>query len=109
MQRHGVYYFTNSPTTRYVALLTQIDGHPPAFKILNSQLNQEVLAWEQAQARGTHVLSSEPTYDPGDNHSRNEEEEREERRIRVLRATEARLARLDGDVDARCGTRRSSP
>ncbi|WFD28278.1 hypothetical protein MNAN1_003286 [Malassezia nana] len=35
----------------------QIDGHPPAFKILNSQLNQEVLAWEQAQARGTHVLS----------------------------------------------------
>ncbi|WFD20730.1 hypothetical protein MCAP1_002982, partial [Malassezia caprae] len=55
----------------------EISDHPPEFKILNSQLNREVDAYEEARTRGAHVLSSQPMYDPGD-----VDEEREERRIR---------------------------
>lgn len=85
-------------------MLTQISDHPPEFKVLNSQLNREVEAFERMQARGAYVLSSEPMYDPGD-----VDEEREERRIRVLRATEARLARLDRNMDAHCGVGKKTP
>lgn len=94
---------------RFVPSCSQkIADHPPAFKILNSQLNREVEAFERAQVHGAHVLSSEPMYDPGDTPTQ-DEEEREERRIRILRATEARLARLDQALDAQCGAGRKTP
>ncbi|WFD31864.1 hypothetical protein MSPP1_002904 [Malassezia sp. CBS 17886] len=108
-------------TTRRVLLHelahNTISDHPPAFKILNSQLNAEVSAYERDVARGSHSLRTGPAYEPRARASTDSGSyvlggsERgagaaadllEERRERVLQATEARLARLDEEISARC-------
>ena len=53
----------------------QISDHPPEFKVLNSQLNREVEAFESDRLRGAHMLTSSPMYDPGDMPTNDEERE----------------------------------
>ncbi|KOS13496.1 hypothetical protein Malapachy_0275 [Malassezia pachydermatis] len=98
--------FRDYKTTRRVLMHelahNEISDHPPEFKILNSQLNREVESFERSRARGTHVLDTTPMYQPVP--GRDIEEDLEERRLRILAATEARLAKLDQDIDAGCGS-----
>ncbi|WFD49747.1 hypothetical protein GLX27_004432 [Malassezia furfur] len=95
----------------------EISDHPPEFKALNSLLNNEVDAFERAQAAGTHRLQDTPTYEPhapsaGGAHtlgtSVSDPDELEERRARILFATETRLAKLDQEINAKCGDAQSS-
>ena len=98
-------------------MLTQISDHPPEFKVLNSQLNNEVDAFERAQAVGTHRLQEAPTYEPPARSgsgaytlgsSAVDPDELEERRARILFATETRLAKLDQEINAKCGDTQAS-
>lgn len=91
----------------------EISEHPPAFKVLNSQLNSEVDAFERARTDGTHRLHEAPTYEPATHIERTMHTlsgtsgppptDFEERRARILHATETRLAKLDQEINAHCG------
>lgn len=75
---------------------------------MNSQLNRELETFEYTREQHTHVLSSEPVYNPGRTTSVDVDEEREDRRLTILRATEARWARMDQEIQSHCGGRKKT-
>lgn len=75
---------------------------------MNSQLNRELEAFEYTREQHTHVLNSEPVYDPIRTTYVDVDEEREDRRLTILRATEARWARMDHEIQSHCGGRKKT-
>ena len=110
-------YATSRRVLMHELAHNDVNDHPPEFKELNSQLNNQLAAFERAQREGSKRLHSDQVYQPEFPSGRaglfgvsREEEEREERRLRVLRATEDRLANLEHEIEIGCGsTSRDKP
>lgn len=120
--------FRDYKTTRQVLLheLAHIDvsEHPPEFKELNSKLNAELAAWEKRREEGTHSLVEGEMYVPppdmgssgpsggayvlgGKAASKGLEAgpaSSAERRQAILEATLKRVAKLEAEIEAGCGS-----
>lgn len=121
--------FRDYKTTRKVLVHelahNKVADHPPEFKILNSELNAQIEAFERAQQDGTHSLVEGDVYEPsgpalsnttrggntlGGGHrlvtatdSANESNDIEDRRQRILMATMRRLEREEQEIEQSCG------
>jgi hypothetical protein len=107
----------------------KVNDHPPEFKILNSELNAQVDAYERRAKAGTHYLSDMDFYVPPENgsdlgkdgvversHSNVlggaggedreylEEGDLQSRRQRVLLATMKRLEKSEAEIEKGCGS-----
>lgn len=102
----------------------KINDHPPEFKILNSELNAQVEAYERAQQQGTHRLIDTDVYIPpddgkelpsgaaagptahvlGGNGSKHDEGDMRSRREKVLQATMLRLEKVEAEIEKGCGS-----
>ncbi|CBQ71584.1 conserved hypothetical protein [Sporisorium reilianum SRZ2] len=106
----------------------KIADHPPEFKILNSELNAQIEAFERAQQQGAHSLVEGDVYEPsapalsagsadgggghrlggGSTSSAGGESSAEERRQRILAATMRRLEREEQEIEQSCGSAASA-
>ena len=125
--------FRDYKTTRRVLVHelahNKISDHPPEFKILNSELNAQIEAFERAQREGTHSLVEGDVYEPsspslasgsggkalggghrlgGTSSSSGEPSSAEERRQRILAATMRRLEREEQEIEQSCGSAATS-
>ncbi|SNX88080.1 uncharacterized protein MEPE_06791 [Melanopsichium pennsylvanicum] len=98
----------------------KIADHPPEFKILNSELNAQIAAFEQSKQNGAHQLIEGHVYEPsaptpcsgssgghrlgGTWSSSNQANTAEERRQRILMATMRRLEREEQEIEQSCGS-----
>lgn len=102
----------------------KVNDHPPEFKILNSELNAQVEAYERAQQQGTHRLIDTDVYVPpeegqempngaasgptahvlGGSGSTNDAGDMRARRDKVLQATMRRLERVEAEIEKGCGS-----
>ncbi|PWN29739.1 WLM-domain-containing protein [Jaminaea rosea] len=119
--------FRDYKTTRQVLLheLAHIDvsGHPVEFKELNSKLNAELAAWEKNREQGTHSLVEGEMYAPapqaGSSNSGGGSyvlgggaagdltagpASSDERRRAILDATLRRIAKVEEEIEAGCGS-----
>ncbi|EST06980.2 hypothetical protein PSEUBRA_003609 [Kalmanozyma brasiliensis GHG001] len=117
--------FRDYKTTRRVLVHelahNKVADHPPEFKILNSELNAQIEAFERKQQDGTHALVEGDVYEPsapalsagggsgggnrlgGGDPSRNAASA-EERRAQILAATMRRLEREEQEIEQSCGS-----
>ncbi len=104
-------YTTSRRVLMHELAHNEVNDHPPEFKELNSQLNNELARFERDQREGARHLTDAETYDPGSSRGSElgmfgqtrEEEQREEMRLRILNATEKRLAEQDAEIEVGCG------
>ncbi|TKY86884.1 hypothetical protein EX895_004172 [Sporisorium graminicola] len=121
--------FRDYKTTRRVLVHelahNRIADHPPEFKILNSELNAQIEAFERAQQHGTHSLVEGDVYEPsepalssgvnegapsggyrlgGTASSSGNANDIEERRQMILAATMRRLEREEQEIEQSCGS-----
>lgn len=127
--------FRDYKTTRRVLVHelahNKISDHPPEFKILNSELNAQIEAFERAQRTGTHSLVEGDVYEPsapalslrendsatvgattavnshrlgGSTTSSSTMVSAEERRHRILMATMRRLEKEEQEIEQSCGS-----
>lgn len=123
--------FRDYKTTRQVLLheLAHIDvaGHPVEFKELNSKLNAELAAFEKSAAEGTHSLHEGDMYVPDPSQATSQGStgggsyvlgggnskggglgssaaSSDERRQAILDATLRRVAKLEAEIEASCGS-----
>lgn len=95
----------------------RVNDHPPEFKILNSELNAQLEAFEAAQKNGAHRLVDSDVYVPPDHDDPVEATahvlggsgggiplDREAQRQRVLMATMKRLEHIEADIEEGCGS-----
>jgi hypothetical protein len=102
----------------------KVNDHPPEFKILNSELNAQVEAYERRAKQGTHYLSDMDVYVPPEEGSGQnslqetthvlgggkgdsvqlEEGDLQSRRQRVLLATMKRLEKSEAEIERGCGS-----
>ncbi|CDU21982.1 uncharacterized protein SPSC_00612 [Sporisorium scitamineum] len=104
----------------------KISDHPPEFKILNSELNAQIEAFERAQQNGTHTLAEGDVYEPSEpelssrtvqggtgggyrlggttSGSSEAVNSVEQRRQRILAATMRRLEREEQEIEQSCGS-----
>jgi hypothetical protein len=104
----------------------KVNDHPPEFKILNSELNAQVEAFERAKRQGTHslmgnadvyepastgeggLLAAQPTSFVLGGGARESGEDKIDgaaaRRERVLQATMKRLEKSEADIERGCGS-----
>ncbi|KAJ1018566.1 hypothetical protein NDA16_004848 [Ustilago loliicola] len=102
----------------------KVADHPPEFKMLNSELNAQIEAFEKGQQDGTHRLVEGDVYEPsaptlssgstssgdgghrlgGTVNSVGEASTPEERRQRILMATMRRLEREEQEIEQSCGS-----
>lgn len=91
--------------------------HPPEFKILNSELNAQMEAFERDKLNGTHSLIDSDVYEPPEPSGAEEPaayvlggvgskgpEDRNNRRQRILMATMKRLEKAEADIERGCGS-----
>lgn len=101
----------------------KINDHPTEFKILNSELNAQVEAYEMQVKRGTHQLSDMDVYVPpeerdgahdsiqetahvlgGIGSNPIDDGDLQSKRQRVLMATMKRLEKTEADIERGCGS-----
>ncbi|PWN92425.1 WLM-domain-containing protein [Acaromyces ingoldii] len=95
----------------------RVNDHPPEFKILNSELNAQLEAFEAAQKNGARRLVDSDVYVPPENDDPAEVTahvlggsgdgtplDREARRQKVLMATMKRLEHVEADIEKGCGS-----
>ncbi len=123
--------FRDYKTTRRVLVHelahNKISDHPPEFKILNSELNAQIEAFERSKQDGTHALVEGEVYEPsapslgssaasgghrlgggqvlgGPSASSSQAASADERRQRILMATMRRLEREEQEIEQSCGS-----
>lgn len=115
--------FRDYKTTRRVLVHelahNKVADHPPEFKILNSELNAQIEAFEHKQQEGAHALVEGDVYEPsapaltsgsdgghrlGGGDASSSAASAEERRARVLAATMRRLEREEQEIESSCGS-----
>lgn len=120
--------FRDYKTTRRVLVHelahNKVADHPPEFKILNSELNAQIEAFEKSKQDGTHKLVEGDVYEPsaptlssgisssgGSGHrlggaanGGGDAVTAEERRQRILMATMRRLEREEQEIEQSCGS-----
>ncbi|GAC95009.1 hypothetical protein PHSY_002582 [Pseudozyma hubeiensis SY62] len=116
--------FRDYKTTRRVLVHelahNKISEHPPEFKILNSELNAQIEAFERAQQDGTHSLVEGDVYEPsapalssglsgghrlgGSTGGSVASGDADDRRQRILAATMRRLEREEQEIEQSCGS-----
>ena len=97
----------------------KVNDHPPEFKILNSELNAQVEAYERQVKHGTHYLSDMDFYVPpeersvvhetahvlgGNSAEALQDGDLQSRRQRVLLATMKRLEKTEAEIEKGCGS-----
>lgn len=116
--------FRDYKTTRRVLVHelahNKVADHPPEFKMLNSELNAQIEAFERAQQDGTHSLVEGDVYEPtapalsaggrtgqrlgGSTVDSGTAGSAEERRQRILAAAMRRLEREEQEIEQSCGS-----
>ena len=101
----------------------KVNDHPPEFKILNSELNAQVEAFERRVQQGTNYLSDMDVYVPPEERSdrdsvqetvhvlggasdssRLDDGDLQSKRQRVLLATMKRLEKSESEIEKGCGS-----
>ena len=89
-----------------------VSGHPRAFKVLNSQLNAELEAYERAGKEGTRTLVEGEAYEPAAAPDAGPATSHvlggatggsKDRRELVLEATMRRLEAAEREIEKGCG------
>ncbi|SAM86477.1 uncharacterized protein UBRO_08942 [Ustilago bromivora] len=118
--------FRDYKTTRRVLVHelahNKVADHPPEFKMLNSELNAQIEAFQKGQQDGSHKLVEGDVYEPsapalssgissgghrlgGSTKSASRDAvTAEERRQRILMATMRRLKREEQEIEQSCGS-----
>lgn len=112
-------------TIHFAIAHNKVNDHPPEFKILNSELNAQVEAFERAKQQGMHRLMESDVYVPPDEGQALPDGEAagptahilggtrtpgevdvdiRSRRDRVLQATMKRLEKVEADIERGCGS-----
>lgn len=98
----------------------KVNEHPPAFKILNSELNAQVEAYERQVRQGTNHLSDMDVYVPPEENEDSVQEtthvlggagaksvedgDLQTKRQKVLLATMKRLEKREAEIEKGCGS-----